>query len=120
MRKGFYYIQWFVRGVALYDEFPITVIADFPDFSSVSSIGEFQQIATAGLYFQYAICIFDSFGNMRSFLEKAQDFSQNIQLALNISTNAIRYNSTLCRSDTEYALIKYCIFFNFMFSFQVW
>ena len=106
-RKGFYYIQWFVRGVALYDEFSITVVADFPDFSSLSSIGEFHRIATAGLYFQHAMSIFDNFGNMRSFWEKEQDFSQNIQLAVNISTDAIHYNSTICRSDTEYAPLKY-------------
>ncbi len=116
-KKGLFKIAWIVRGVAIYEIFSISVIPDHPDFFSISTIGEFTQFATAGVYFQHALAVFDSFGNMRSFLEKSQDYSKNIQLNCNISRDAVQYNSTLCRSDFEYAPSKPALssLFNFYF-----
>ena len=109
MKKGTFNVQLFARGVPIYQAFYISVVPDFPEFSSISFFGEVPEYATAGIYFQQAVAIFDSFGNMRSFLEKAQDFSQNIRLTSNISSDNFNYTVTLCRSTTEYALLKCCI-----------
>lgn len=117
-KKRFYYIQWFVRGVGINQAFSIEVIPNSPDFSSISPIGTFPQHATAGFYFQHALAVFDNFGNMRSFLEKEQDFSRNIQAAFNVSSEAFQYNATLCRRDTEYVLFKKSNIRNSYFNFR--
>jgi hypothetical protein len=116
-KRRFYSIQWFVRGVGINQAFSIEVIPNSPEFSSISPIGTFPQHATAGFYFQHAFAVFDSFGNMRSFLEKEQDFSQNIHATLNISSEAFQYNSTLCKRDTQCVLLKKIGYWKLTFQF---
>jgi len=109
VKKGTYNLQLLVRGVPMYRAFFISVVPDLPEFSSISFIGEAPQNATAGISFQLPVAIFDGFGNMRSFVEKAQNLSQSIRLTSNISSDAFDYTVTLCRSNTEYVPLKYCV-----------
>jgi hypothetical protein len=105
-KKGFCTVQWFSRGVSIFEPFYISVIPSLPEFSSISFTEDMLQYATAGLYFQLAVAIYDSFGNTRSFVEKSYDLSGDIKLISNRTSDALHYNVTLCRSNAEYVLFN--------------
>ncbi len=102
MKKGWCNLQWFGRGSSISDAFYIAVIPDLPDFSSISFTEDFHHYSTAGMYIQMTLAIRDSFGNTRSFLEKNYDFSRDIRLVSNRSSDPFHYNVTLCKSNAEY------------------
>lgn len=104
MKKRSCSLQWFARGVAIKEAFHIAVIPNLPDLSSISFTRDFHQYSTAGMFFQQTISLFDSFGNIRSFLEKNHDFSRDIQLLTNHSKGVFHYNVTLCRRNNEYVI----------------
>jgi hypothetical protein len=108
-QKGVYNLQWLNKGIVINGIFPIQVAAvpNLPDFSSLSFIGNFSCFATAGVLFQHAMVVFDSFGNIRSFSEKYRDFTQNIQVSLNTSTEYLNHSVKLCSSDLEYDLFVF-------------
>lgn len=99
-------LQWLVGSIAIGDKISISVIPNNPDFLSISFLDDVSPYFTAGIQFHRALVILDSFGNRRSFLEKSQDFTQNIAFLLNVSRDHFLHNTTLCRSYAEYALIS--------------
>jgi hypothetical protein len=117
-KKCTFNVQWLVGRIAIGNKISISVIPNNPDFLSISFLDDVRPYFTAGIQFHRALVILDSFGNRRSFLEKSQDFSQNIAFLLNVSRDHFFHNTTICRSYAEYALIplKYRINHSLYFS----